>query len=67
MKEQYNKRMEVQVALQKEELYSLANDWLGFIKTNDKDIESIDYDYTDDYEVNPMSGIEINGYLNRKK
>ncbi|MEC0323773.1 hypothetical protein P8791_21930 [Bacillus subtilis] len=45
----------------------MANDWLGFIKTNDKDIESIDYDYTDDYEVNPMSGIEINGYLNRKK
>ncbi|KIL30844.1 hypothetical protein B4072_2170 [Bacillus subtilis] len=41
----------------------MAND---FIKTNDKDIESIDY--TDDYEVNPMGGIEINGcYLNRKK
>lgn len=46
MKEQHDKKMEVQVAQQKEELYSLAND---FININDKDIESIDY--TDDYEV----------------
>lgn len=36
-----------------------------FIKTNYHDIERIDY--TNDYEVNPMGGIEINGYLNGNK
>ncbi|ARW38457.1 MULTISPECIES: DUF1433 domain-containing protein [Bacillus] len=66
MKEQHDKKMEAQETQQKEELYSLAKKRMtDFIKTNYKDIEQIDY--TDDYEINPMGGIEINGYLNGNK
>ncbi|OLP63059.1 hypothetical protein BACPU_35220 [Bacillus pumilus] len=62
MKEQNDKKIESQET-KKEELYSLAKKRMSeFIKTNYKDIEQIDY--TNDYEVNPMGGIEINGYLN---
>ncbi len=65
MKEQHDKKMEAQEA-KKEELYSLAKKRMtDFIKTNYKGIEQINY--TDDYEVNPMGGIEINGYLNGNK
>ncbi|MBP3047928.1 DUF1433 domain-containing protein [Bacillus subtilis subsp. subtilis] len=65
MKEQHDKKMEAQEA-KKEELYTVAKKRMtDFIKTNYKDIERIDY--TDDYEVNPMGGIEINGYLNGNK
>ncbi|UQZ45798.1 DUF1433 domain-containing protein [Bacillus sp. PK3-037] len=65
MKEQHDKKIEAQEA-KKEELYTLAKKRMtDFIKTNYKDIERIDY--TDDYEVNPMGGIEINGYLNGNK
>ncbi|MCC9087957.1 DUF1433 domain-containing protein [Bacillus pumilus] len=62
MKEQHDKKTEAQEA-KNEELYSLAKKRMtDFIKTNYNDIERIDY--TNDYEVNPMGGIEINGYLN---
>ncbi|WP_121642342.1 DUF1433 domain-containing protein [Bacillus vallismortis] len=65
MKEQHDKKIEAQEA-KKEELYTLAKKRMtDFIKTNYKDIEQIDY--TNDYEVNPMGGIEINGYLNGNK
>ncbi|WP_353853818.1 DUF1433 domain-containing protein [Bacillus sp. Bos-x628] len=63
MKEQHDNKMEAQETQKKEELYSLAKKRMtDFIKTNYKEIERIDY--TNDYEVNPMGGIEINGYLN---
>ena len=59
MKQQNNNR-------EKEELYNLAKERMtDFIKTNYKDIKSIDY--YDDYEVNPMGGIDIKGYLNDDK
>ncbi|MCO4851257.1 DUF1433 domain-containing protein [Bacillus vallismortis] len=65
MKEQRHKKIEAQEA-KKEELYTLAKKRMtDFIKTNYKDIEQIDY--TNDYEVNPMGGISINGYLNGNK
>ncbi|MCO4851254.1 DUF1433 domain-containing protein [Bacillus vallismortis] len=65
MKEQHDKKIEAQEA-KKEELYTLAKKRMtDFIKTNYKDIEQIDY--TNEYEVNPMGGIEINGYLNGNK
>lgn len=65
MKERHDKKTEAQEA-KKEELYSLAKKRMtDFIKTNYHDIERIDY--TNDYEVNPMGGIEINGYLNGNK
>ncbi|ARA85376.1 DUF1433 domain-containing protein [Bacillus paralicheniformis] len=51
---------------EKEELYNLAKERMtDFIKTNYEDIKSIDY--SDDYEVNPMGGIDIKGYLNGDK
>ncbi|AXY37993.1 MULTISPECIES: DUF1433 domain-containing protein [Bacillus] len=66
MKEQHDKKMEAQETQQKEELYSLAKKRMtDFIKTNYKDVDRIDY--TDDYEINPMGGIEINGFLNGNK
>ncbi|MCY7448690.1 DUF1433 domain-containing protein [Bacillus altitudinis] len=65
MKEQHDKKTAAQKA-KKEELYSLAKKRMtDFIKTNYNDIKRIDY--TDDYEINPMGGIEINGYLNENK
>ncbi|PJZ00031.1 DUF1433 domain-containing protein [Bacillus vallismortis] len=65
MKEQHDRKIEAQEA-KKEELYTLAKKRMtDFIETNYKDIEQIDY--TNDYEVNPMGGIEVNGYLNGNK
>ncbi|NTU28519.1 DUF1433 domain-containing protein [Bacillus tequilensis] len=65
MKEQHDRKIEVQEA-KKEELYSLAKKRMNdFIETNYKDIQSIQY--TNDYEINPMGGISINGYLNENK
>ncbi|MCY7919956.1 DUF1433 domain-containing protein [Bacillus vallismortis] len=66
MKEQHDKKIEAQETQQKEELYSLAKKRMNdFIETNYKDIQSIEY--TNDYEINPMGGISINGYLNGNK
>ncbi|WGV00409.1 DUF1433 domain-containing protein [Bacillus altitudinis] len=66
MKEQFDNKMEAQETQQKEELFALAKKRMtDFIKTNYKDIERIEY--TDDYEINPMGGISINGYLNGNK
>ncbi|MBW3701749.1 hypothetical protein C2U27_15870 [Bacillus aerophilus] len=65
MKEQHDKKTAAQEA-KKEELYSLAKKRMtDFIKTNYNDIKRIDF--TNDYEVNPMGGISINGYLNGNK
>ncbi|MEH7229857.1 DUF1433 domain-containing protein [Bacillus safensis] len=65
MKEQHDKRTEARET-KKEELYSLAKKRMtDFIKTNYTDIERIDY--TNDYMINPMGGISINGYLNGNK
>ncbi|QIW82207.1 DUF1433 domain-containing protein [Bacillus tequilensis] len=65
MKEQHDRKIETQEA-KKEELYSLAKKRMNdFIETNYKDIQSIEY--TNDYEINPMGGISINGYLNENK
>ncbi|MGF7533604.1 DUF1433 domain-containing protein [Bacillus mexicanus] len=65
MKEQHDKKIEAQEA-KKEEFYSLAKKRMNdFIGTNYKDIKRVDY--TDDFDINPMGGIEINGYLNGNK
>ncbi|MGM0967025.1 MAG: DUF1433 domain-containing protein [Bacillota bacterium] len=65
MKVQHDKKVEAQEA-KNEELYSLAKKRMtDFIKTNYTDIERIDY--TNDYMINPMGGISINGYLNGNK
>ena len=59
MKQQHDNR-------EKEELFNLAKERMtDFIKTNYNDIQSIDY--SDDYEVNPMGGVDIKGYLNGDK
>ncbi|MEH6972643.1 MULTISPECIES: DUF1433 domain-containing protein [unclassified Bacillus (in: firmicutes)] len=51
---------------EKKALFNLAKERMtDFIKTNYKDISSINY--SDDYEVNPMSGVDIKGYLNGDK